>query len=50
MRITLAKIVLAYDWELETQGIEDWNSACKIFGLWQKPDLLVKFHPRKNVG
>lgn len=47
MRVTLAKIVFAYDMELVSTEIEDWNHACKAFGLWRKADLLVKFHPRE---
>lgn len=50
MRVTLAKIVHTFDLELETQGIEDWNKACKIVGLWQKPDLNIKFIPRREAG
>ncbi|CAN8095966.1 unnamed protein product [Discula destructiva] len=50
MRVTLAKIVLAYDWELETQGIEDWNAACKLHAMWQKPNLLVRFIPRAETS
>lgn len=49
MRVMLAKTVFTYDLELETKGIEDWNKSCRIVGLWQKPDLLVKFHPRKEA-
>ncbi|POS71640.1 hypothetical protein DHEL01_v209965 [Diaporthe helianthi] len=47
LRITFAKIIFAYDLELVSQDIEDWNRACSSLGLWRKPALLVKFHPRK---
>lgn len=47
LRITLAKIIFAYDLELVSREIEDWNRSCTCFGLWRKPALLVKFHPRK---
>ncbi|KAG8163263.1 hypothetical protein KVR01_006560 [Diaporthe batatas] len=47
LRITLAKMIFAYDMELVSREIEDWNHACLSFGLWRKPDLLVKFHPRQ---
>lgn len=49
LRVTLAKVVLAFDMELETQGIKDWNRACKLYGMWHKPSLHVKFHPRKII-
>jgi hypothetical protein len=47
LRITLAKIIFAYDLELVSREIEDWNRSCISYGLWKKPALLVKFHPRK---
>ncbi|KUI60270.1 Isotrichodermin C-15 hydroxylase [Cytospora mali] len=49
MRVTLAKVLFAYDLTLVSQEIEDWNHACKSYGLWKKADLLVKFHPRKTA-
>ncbi|KAG6356107.1 hypothetical protein INS49_015492 [Diaporthe citri] len=48
-RITLAKIIFAYDLELVSREIEDWNRSCTSFGLWRKPGLLVKFHPRNGA-
>ncbi|KAK7748731.1 hypothetical protein SLS53_000754 [Cytospora paraplurivora] len=45
MRLTLAKVLWAYDLEPETD-IDDWNSACENYLLWKKPALQVKFHPR----
>lgn len=50
MRVTLAKILFVYDMELVSTEIEDWNHTCKAFGLWQKADLLVKFHPRVTTA
>lgn len=49
LRITLAKIIFAYDLELVSREIEDWNRSCTSFGLWRKPALLVKFHPHKGA-
>ncbi|KAL1854759.1 hypothetical protein Daus18300_011355 [Diaporthe australafricana] len=49
LRITLAKVIFAYDLELISREIEDWNHACVSFGLWKKPALLVKFHPRNDA-
>ncbi|KAF3771171.1 cytochrome P450 [Cryphonectria parasitica EP155] len=47
MRVMLAKLIFAYDLELESKEIEDWNRSCRIFGLWKKPPLMLKLHPRK---
>jgi cytochrome P450 len=43
-RITLASLVFAYDWELLNTEL-DWLSEVRIFTTWQKPDLMVRFHP-----
>ncbi|PSR87115.1 cytochrome P40 monooxygenase [Coniella lustricola] len=45
MRIMLAKLVFAYDLELESTEIADWNRACKMYGLWKKPPCMVKLRP-----
>lgn len=45
MHVTLAKVVFAFDFELVSPDVEDWNKACKVYGMWQKPALMVKFHP-----
>ncbi|ROV99477.1 hypothetical protein VMCG_06412 [Cytospora schulzeri] len=48
MRVALAKVIWAYDLESATD-IEDWNRACEVYLLWNKPALQVKFHPRVTV-
>lgn len=48
MRIALAKLVWLYDLEMAST-INDWYSACVDFGLWKKPPLMVKFHPRSQA-
>lgn len=45
MRIAVAKMIWLYDLEMACE-IEDWLEACFDFGLWRKPPLMVKFHPR----
>lgn len=47
MRIALAKLVWLYDLEMACT-INDWHTACVDFGLWKKPSLMVKFHPRQG--
>ena len=48
LNIILSKLVFTYDLELGSQDITSWNEACKCFGLWQKPALIVKLIPRKT--
>lgn len=48
MRISVAKLLWAFDLELASE-VPDWNSACKNYILWKKPDLNVKFHPRVAI-
>lgn len=45
LRIILAKVVLAYDMELESKHLGNWNDECKIYLLWKRPDLLVRYVP-----
>lgn len=49
LKVILSKLVYNYDLELATQDIKNWNDACKCFGLWKKPALMVKLHPRKST-
>lgn len=48
MRVALAKIIFIYDLEMVSQ-IDDWSTACKCYGRWKQPELLVKFHPRHTI-
>lgn len=45
LRIAVAKMVWNYDLE-GAHDIENLLEACEDFGLWKKPSLMVKFHPR----
>lgn len=45
MRVVIAKVVFAYDFELVAPDVPDWNRACKVYGMWNKPPLMVKFIP-----
>lgn len=47
-RIALASLVFAYDWELLNTEL-DWLSEVKIFTAWEKPELMVRFHPRRDT-
>ncbi|KAF3766843.1 cytochrome P450, partial [Cryphonectria parasitica EP155] len=48
LRIALAKLMWTYDMEMASK-IDNWYDACVDVGLWKKPDLMVKFHPRVVV-
>lgn len=49
MRVTLAKMVYAFDWELqyETEG-GDWLERFQLLQLWKKPKLMVRVTPRSK--
>ncbi|KAI0399986.1 cytochrome P450 monooxygenase-like protein [Xylaria palmicola] len=48
MRIVLAKVVHAFDFELESTGLKGWNEECPVYFFWKKPEILVKFHPSQS--
>lgn len=48
LRIILANLVFAYDWELVNKEL-DWFRDARFYGIWQKPALVVKFHPRSDL-
>lgn len=37
----MAKMVWQFDFELDARS-EKWIAECKVFTLWQKPELLVR--------
>jgi cytochrome P450 len=43
LKIILAKVVFAYNLQLVSKGLGDWNEECKNFFLWKRPKLMVKF-------
>lgn len=47
MRITLAKMVWHFDWELKSHGI-DWRRDTTMNMLWKKPEVMVKYTPVKR--
>ncbi|RTE68029.1 hypothetical protein BHE90_017594 [Fusarium euwallaceae] len=44
-RIILASMVYTFDWELVNKDLE-WFMEVRLWALWEKPELLVRFHPR----
>ncbi|KAK8103686.1 Cytochrome P450 monooxygenase BOA3 [Apiospora kogelbergensis] len=47
LRVALAKIVFALDWELVGEPF-DWPSACRLTQLWKKAPLQARYTPRKD--
>ena len=47
MRIILARMIFNFDMELDPCS-DGWTNQ-DAYGLWDKPDLMVKVTPRKNV-
>ncbi|KAF9878113.1 hypothetical protein CkaCkLH20_04151 [Colletotrichum karsti] len=47
MHIILAKMVFKYDWELVNEELNFVNES-KLFFMWKKPPVMVRFHPRKG--
>ena len=48
LRIILAKMVWAYEWELVDTDM-DWIPDNKFYVMWKKPDMKVRFHPRAGT-
>ncbi|KAF2994324.1 hypothetical protein E8E14_001802 [Neopestalotiopsis sp. 37M] len=47
-RLTLAKLAWKYDWELVNKDV-DLLKESKLFTLWQKPDVRVKYTPHGGL-
>ncbi|KAH8202393.1 hypothetical protein TruAng_003466 [Truncatella angustata] len=45
MRIVMAKLVYTFDWELMNPDV-DLISQGKLYLLWSRPELMVRFHER----
>ncbi|KAI0022327.1 cytochrome P450 [Xylariomycetidae sp. FL0641] len=49
LRLVLAKMVYAFDWELLSTDVDWWDRA-RCYVLWEKPAVFVRYHPRKVDG
>jgi len=47
MRLIAAKVLFSFDLELSDES-KDWLKNNKVFGLWEKPPLMVKLRPVKR--
>ncbi|KAF2249404.1 cytochrome P450 [Trematosphaeria pertusa] len=48
MFLLLAKMLWKYDLELVNKNM-DWLKEGKVYVMWWKPKLMVRFHPRNDV-
>ena len=44
MRLILAHIIFNFDLELVEKD-KDWMKDMKVYGFWEKPELMVKLTP-----
>ncbi|PPJ53654.1 hypothetical protein CBER1_00883 [Cercospora berteroae] len=44
MRLIVAKMIWSFDLELDSSS-NDWIDRCRVFTLWDKPELAVKLTP-----
>lgn len=44
LRVILAKLVFSFEWELVDAHV-DWTKENKLYGLWKKAELKMRFHP-----
>lgn len=47
MTLLITKIFWKYDLELVNKDV-DWLRDGKLHVLWHKPQLVIRFHPRKD--
>lgn len=47
-RILFAKMVWMFDWELLNKGEVDWERDLKLYAIWEKPPVIVKYTPVKR--
>lgn len=50
-RIILAKMIWYFDRKLVNQGQVDWEREVKLYAIWEKPPVIVRYTPvtRKKV-
>lgn len=44
-RIILAKMIWSFDWELLNRGQVDWLRDLRLYAIWEKPPVVVKYTP-----
>lgn len=49
INLLLAKMLWMYDMELVNEDL-DWLEEGKVFVMWRKPELWVRFHERAQLS
>ncbi len=44
-RILLAKMLWRFDWELVNAGEVDWERDLRLYAIWEKPPVVVRYIP-----
>ncbi|KAL8797417.1 MAG: hypothetical protein Q9182_007207 [Xanthomendoza sp. 2 TL-2023] len=44
-RIILAKMIWYFDWVLLNKGQVDWERDFRLYAIWEKPPVIVKYTP-----
>ena len=44
-RIVLAKMIWQFDWEWVNEGQVEWERDVKLYSLWEKPSVIVRYTP-----
>lgn len=42
-RIILAKMIWSFDWELLNKGQVNWLRDLRLYAIWEKPPVIVKY-------
>ena len=48
INLLLAKMLWKYDLELVNNNV-DWLNEGKVYVMWWKPELIIRFHPRQGI-
>lgn len=51
-RVIFAKMIWYFNWELLNKGQVDWLRDLRLYAIWEKPPVIVKYTPvaRKAEG
>jgi hypothetical protein len=44
-RILFAKMIWKLDWEHANAGEVDWERDVRLYAIWTKPKVMVRFRP-----
>lgn len=47
-RIIFAKMIWYFDWQLLNKGQVDWERDLRLYAIWEKPPVIVKYTPVRS--